>query len=561
MTAHQNVKINTVKNALTVTFCLSLESVCAQTAPGDISRQVEPVRVPALPALQMQPQRITQPSAPEPGSPVVRVQQWDLQGQQVLRTDALQRLLQPFVGVDLSLQQIREAAAVVQQAYEDAGWLARVDIPQQDATDGRIRLVITEARLGEVRLDAQSATRVRPERLLAWVRNGQAEDAVFNTRRLERGLLIADDLPGVSVAGTLQASARPGATDVILTSAAESPYKLDLGLDNHSARTVGASRLSVSGSWSSPLGYGESFSAQALKSQGSDFLRVGSTVPLGYGGWRGGMHLSQLDFAIITPDADGRAQNIQGRSQSAGLDLSYPLVRSRQANMFVTAAIDHRLFLGNANGLRNSDYSVQGGNIGLAGNFFDSWAGKTAANSYSLEWRRGVVQDGSVPVLSAVEGRFSKLNWSLSRQQTLRSDLSLYTVLSGQKTGDKVLDGSENFSLGGPSRVRAYAVSEATGPQGQVLNLELRWRLNPQWLVTPFYDHGRIQKRSADALRDYSLSGAGVSVTWTGPQGWTASTTLAQRLGRNPNANAQTGRDQDGSLHKTRLWLALSRSL
>lgn len=109
--------------------------------------------------------------------------------------------------------------------------------------------------------------------------------------------------------------------------------------------------------------------------------------------------------------------------------------------------------------------------------------------------------------------------------------------------------------------MRAYAVSEATGPQGHVLNLELRWRLNPQWLVTPFYDHGRIQKRSADALHDYSLSGAGVSVTWTGPQGWTARATLAQRLGHNPNANAQTGRDQDGSLHKTRLWLALSRSL
>jgi hemolysin activation/secretion protein len=309
------------------------------------------------------------------------------------------------------------------------------------------------------------------------------------------------------------------------------------------------------------LGFGETFSSQALKSQGSDFLRLGSTLPLGYGGWRGGIHLSQLDFAIITPDADGRAQNIQGRSQSAGLDMSYPLVRSRHANMFVTASLDHRLYYGNANDLLNSDYFVQGGNIGLEGNFFDSWASKTAANSYSLDWRRGVVQDGRMPVLPVVQGSYSKLNWSLSRQQTLRSDLSLYTLLSGQLTGDKVLDGSENFSLGGPSRVRAYAVSEATGPQGYVLNLELRWRLSPQWLVTPFYDHGRIQKRIADVLPEYSLNGAGVSVTWTNPQGWTARATLAQRLGRNPNANAQTGLDQDGSLDMTRLWLTLSRSL
>lgn len=546
-----------------LTLCLSTQAL-AQNAPsvtpGDISRQVEPLRVPKLPALALQPQRITQPSRPERGSQVVRVEQWDLQGQQILSSEALQVLLRPFIGVDLSIKQMREAAAVVQQAYEDAGWLARVDLPAQDVTGGRVRLQITEARLGQVRLDAEAVSLVAPERLLAWVRGGQITGGALNTRLLDRSLLLVDDLPGVSVAGTLQAGAQHGATDVVINAAAEQPYSFDISLDNYNARSVGAKRLSVSGAWTSPAGIGEAYNAQAFKSEGSDYVRLGASAPLGYSGLRGSIAFSQLNYNIITPDADGRQQNINGRSQSAGLDLNYPLLRSRQSNVYLNGVVDHRRYLGNVNDQLSSHYQVQGGTVGLIGNFFDSWAGG-AANSYSLSWRQGVVHSGQVAVSPVVEGHFRKLNWNLSRQQTLRSDLSLYAGINAQHTGDKVLDGSENFSLGGPAGVRAYPVGEASAPQGQVLNLELRWRLNPQWLVTPFYDHGRIQKRSTDALREYSLNGAGVSVTWSGEGGWTARATLAHRLGRNPNGSAETGLDQDGSLHKSRVWLIVSRSL
>jgi hemolysin activation/secretion protein len=115
--------------------------------------------------------------------------------------------------------------------------------------------------------------------------------------------------------------------------------------------------------------------------------------------------------------------------------------------------------------------------------------------------------------------------------------------------------------LGGPSGVRAYPVGEAAGPQGHVFNLELRYRLGPQWLITPFYDRGRIEKRTAETMGAYSLEGAGVSVSWTGPGGWTARAVYARRMGSNPNANTTTGQDQDGSLRKDRLWLTVSRSL
>jgi hemolysin activation/secretion protein len=561
MFAHSFFRVKWVRNLLAAGLCLSIESVWAQTAPGDISRQVEPSRTPELPALQLQPQRITQPSQPEPGAQLVRVQQWVLQGNQVLASEDLQALLQSFTGVDVSLQQIREAAAVLQQAYDEAGWLARVDLPPQDITDGRVTLQITEAKLGQVRMDANATSRVATERVQAIIQAQQAVGQPLNTRHLDRGLLLADDLSGVSLVGTLQASALPGATDVVVSAAAQPPYSLDLSLDNTNARSVGAEKLSLSGNWVSPAGFGETYSAQAFKSRGAEYARVAASAPLGYSGLRGSVSLSQLNYEINSKDAQGNPIDTTGRSQNAAIDLTYPLLRSRQANVYLTGGLDEKRLRNFINADLEQHYRVEGGQVGVAGNFFDSWGGG-AANSYSITWRHGQVKSGQVEVSDKTAGSFKKLNWNVSRQQALTSQVSLFGAANAQSTGSKELDSGENFSLGGPSGVRAYPVGEASGPQGHVVNLEVRYRLNAQWLVTPFYDRGRVEKRPNNVrcanLTAYSLEGAGVAVGWTGPQGWAAKATYARRLGTNPCL--VNGKDQDDKFTKDRVWLSVSRS-
>jgi hemolysin activation/secretion protein len=527
-------------------------------SPGDISREIESNRPSELPKLQVKPPRITGPSKPEPNAQLVQVKQWVFKGNEVLKNDELGALLQPFTGVDLSMRQIREAASLLQQAYEDAGWLARVDIPTQDISDGTVTLQIIEARLGVVRMDRGSTSLVEEERVLRFVQDKQEPGQVIHLPSLDRGLLLADDLNGVSILGNLQASTQPGATDVILNAAAEPPFTLDVSLDNSNPRAVGSERLSLVGAWISPAGFGESYNAQVFKSEGSDYVRLAANAPLGYSGLRGSISVSQLDYNIVTPDANGQTPDISGRSTSMGFDFQYPLLRGRQANIYATAGLDQRRYNSQFNGFRTSDYLVDGSQVGLVGNLFDSlWGG--AANSYSLTWRQGQVKSEQVQVNNQVAGHFNKINWGATRQQTLSNELSFFASIRGQSTGSKPLDSSEHISLGGPSGVRAYPVGEASGPQGHILNLELRYRINPQWLVAPFYDRGRIEKRTADFNRDYSLEGTGISLSWSGPDDWSAEAIYAYRLGNNPNADRLTGKDQDGSLHKHRLWITVSR--
>ena len=56
------------------------------------------------------------------------------------------------------------------------------------------------------------------------------------------------------------------------------------------------------------------------------------------------------------------------------------------------------------------------------------------------------------------------------------------------------LDSAENFSLGGLYGVRAYPSGEATGAQGQLVSMELRYLLNANLLLKPHYDWEKSAK-------------------------------------------------------------------
>lgn len=140
------------KAIVVTSVLLACNALLAQPSitPGDISRQVEPARVLVVPAPQPVDTSKPRPSAVEPGATTVQVRQWVQEGSTLLTQAQLDSLLQNFTGVPLSIKQINEAAGWVQRAYEAQGRLARVVLPQQDVTDGVVRMQVLEARLGAV---------------------------------------------------------------------------------------------------------------------------------------------------------------------------------------------------------------------------------------------------------------------------------------------------------------------------------------------------------------------------------------------------------------------------
>lgn len=538
----------------------------AQTLPdaGSLRQQIEQQRELHLP--QAAPlTRVTPPPEIRPQAGLsVKVKAFRFTGNQLLSAEQLTPALSEFVGRTLDFAGLQRTSDAVAAAYREAGWLVRVYLPEQDVSEGTITLQIVEARFAGLRFEGAPSQRVRHSEIEAWFKARQASGQPLNADALDRALLLADDLPGVSVAGTLAPGATDGETALVLQSTDEPYLYGDIGLDNTGSRSTGSNRVTANLNINSPGGRGELVAVNLLHSQGSDYARVSLTVPDGYNGLRLGVNASSMSYRVVEGSESMLALKIKGHSSSLGVDWSYPLVRARLHNLYFSGGLDNKHFdsdnrSSNLDDPKSyADYDSNSLRLGLSGNHFDNWGGG-GANSGSLQITWGRLDMQAHSQIDSLKPSYNKLNYSLSRQQSLTGAHSLLVSLQGQHA-TQGLDSSEKFYIGGASTVRAYPASELGGERGQLLTAEWRWRLSQAWTLTAFVDHGRIVSlpaTSSDQASTMNLSGHGLSVSWQGPMGLTSRLTWSHRNGTNPKPT-QSGTDGDGTLKRNRLWLTAS---
>ncbi|MCF8209116.1 MAG: ShlB/FhaC/HecB family hemolysin secretion/activation protein [Rhodoferax sp.] len=527
----------------------------AQRPPdaGAILQEIERNRKPALPA---------KPSDSKPGeSPVlsglpgdrVTVNRFNFVGNTLIGSEQLASVVAPWLGRAIGFAELREAADAVARHYRDAGWLVRVVLPRQDVTAGQVTLQVVEAVFGGALREGDGPLRLNMSLVMAHFESRLAKGEAVPTEALERALLLADDLPGVKVAGSLRAAAKEGETELVLKLDDEPLWAGDVSGNNSGARSTGSNQLAATLSLASPLGQGELFNASAMAAQGVKYLRLGGSTPLGADGWRAGVSVGAMRYSLVTSEFAG--QGGSGSSGTYGLEASYPLVRSRARNLSLQLALDYKQFDNQLLDRVQSDYSVRSWSAGLSADMTDTWGGG-GMNRASVSLTQGQVDLGALQAGENPDssGGFKKVRYSLSRQQRLTQDMGFLVQLTGQHSDDQ-LDSSERFGLGGASGVRAYPSSEGSGPSGQMIKLELNRQFPFGLVLTGFYDWGQV--RNWDSAISYSLKGYGLSLDWHAPTKLSVKVTLARRVGDNPNPTS-TGADQDGTLDLNRLWVTAS---
>jgi hemolysin activation/secretion protein len=499
------------------------------------------------------------------GGATVAVKGFRFQGNTLLSEDQLQRTVTGYLDRKLDFRELQEVTALVSKRYKAEGRLARAFLPAQDVTDGQVTIQILEARYGGTEVE-QSGQRLAPDQARAMMEQGQVRGEALDLVALDRALLLISDLPGVKASASLVPGSAAGETAVALNLRDQDLLSGQVSVDNAGTRSTGAFRANALVAWNSALGVGDQWTAQLSQNQGSSFVRLGASVPVGPQGVRVGLTGSALRYRLVGSDFD--ALNARGTASSLGLEASYPLIRSRERNLSLQGVYENKRLRNKANGADISNYKSDLLTLALLGNQFDDLGGGGSTTAYfgaqfgnlNLDGSPNQAFDAAGP---RTAGSFRKLRYQLSRQQTLADGVSGYVSLQGQ-WANRNLDSSERFYLGGPQAVRAYPVSEGGGAIGQLLNAELRWRLEDGWRVTGFADLGHITANAdagfagAATPNSYSLKGAGLSVDYAGPSGLDASLIWARRLGTNPMADAR-GRDLDGSLERNRFWLLVSQ--
>ncbi len=502
-------------------------------------------------------------SAPAGGTRFV-VHQFRLEGVTLVPEAELQAVLAPWRDRTLTFADLQLAEQALADAYRRAGWMARPELPAQDVVDGVVRLRMVEARLGQVRIDADTAAlRFDSQRLTQALQARQQPGQPLRPGDLERAVNILNDTPGLRTAAVLAPGRDPGDTDVVLKPVDQPLTATSVQLDNSAPRATGSTRMAVDLALNDPLGIGDQALLAGSSTGGTnDFVSAGYSVPVGRDGLRAGVDASAMSYRLESAFAPLGAH---GTSKTLGAWLAYPLLRAGASNVALRLSAEHDEFRNVAAGAVVSDKRLDGATAGLngddqRGDGSTSWG--IAANVGRVDLTGNAVNQAADQAGPRTAGYYARLNWNLGRLQALPQAGLLWIAANGQ-VADKNLDSSAKFSLGGVDGVRAYPALEGTGDNGWLASAEWRYNLRPELQGLAFYDEGQVKVdqdasyAGASVLQRITLKGAGLGLNWSPADRYSVHVAVAHRLGSNPLADATTGKDSDGSLRRTRLWLSV----
>lgn len=463
---------------------------------------------------------------------------------------ALPALTAAYTGPGRSYEDLVDAAAAVTRFLQrDLGYyLGYAYLPEQEPEDGRIRIAVLEGRLDEVILDWPDGLPVRREVVeayLARLRPGE----ILHVRDVERVVFLVNDLRGLTARFEVRAGRAPGTASLVVTPQPEQRLAQRVELDTLGSRYSGIVRASWLGTLNSPTGRGDGLVLNLLSTttRGLLFGVAGYTLPVGSDGFKLGASLSLVRYEL---DEELLPLGLNGRSQTATVYALYPAVRSRNLNLFALLSADakrydDRIAAGQSKVVKRVD-DVQ---LALSGDARDDLL-SGGVNTFELSLAGGRL---AAPNLAAqgLKPRFAHLRLNLSRLQNLVDNrLLLYLNLKSQ-FAPRNLDSTEQFQLGGPDRVRAYAPGEGTGDSGVQATLELRllppeaWfaRVARELVFSAFFDAGQVRLRADPSNAGAApgntrfFSGWGVGAVWDRPNDFALRGYLAWPASGTPTAD------------------------
>lgn len=485
----------------------------------------------------------------------------------------LQPLLKNFVGKELSLADLQRAADAITAFYRERGYfVARAYVPAQEIRDGIVEIMVLEGKLDSVSLKPTTELRLRPEVVERTLRAALPPGEVIREADLERGLLLLNDLPGITARSVISPGTALG-TSTITAEVSEGPLVSgSLDTDNHGNKYSGYYQLGATLNLNDPSGHGDFFTARIAASSGTGYGRIAYQIPLGYTGLRLAGIYSETTYELC---CDFEALKARGDAQTATLVLQYPFVRSRDYSLYGSFAYDARSYFDETIAGTTSDKKGRLFTLGANGDSRDFlhggglnnfWLALTSGRLDLDDWAPNRAADAAS---ARTHGSYGKAAYSLSRLQNLGAATSLYAGLSGQ-FATKNLDSSEKFVLGGATGLRGYPTGEAAGDEGALLNLELRHNVFDSLQFTGFLEHGEIrlhkdpwagwQGVNTRISNRYGLSDYGVAMNWHRPGHLVVRASAAHPIGNNPGRDVN-GKDSDGRKSGIHFWLQVVKFL
>lgn len=493
--------------------------------------------------------------------------------------EELNALVKHAIGQQYGFNGLMHLADLVTEYLKNKGYfLAFAYLPEQDISEGHLIISIQPGRiegngLSEQNVTSGSGINLSTQRIVETLNYSLRADEhdIVRAAKMERGLLLINDLAGVNATSTLERGSEFGTTRVNLDISTTPRYTSNAWFDNYGSYYTGDLRVNAMGNINNLTGVGDQLTGMITQTQYMSFGRLAYNTPVGYSGLTANTSLSLMRYELGNIDIDA-----QGHSLSLNAGLRYPIIRSRQTNLYTSVNYDHKQLKDELNGNSDKDRVYNSLSVGINGDKLDRLGGGGFTNygiiltAGELD-RTGNSADYDNDQNNAkTHGSFYKLNLSSARIQKLTDTTTLLISANLQTLASGNLDSSEKVSISGVSGVRAYAGGDASGDEGWRLTIEPRYDipglivLNGGIQLSAFYDIGGISNidkapwgapANTAGKNNYIISGAGLGFSWSQPQRYSVKASYAWKINDKIEERSTAETDSEGKDRGGRLWI------
>lgn len=419
----------------------------------------------------------------------------------------LKMLLSDFVNKDLSFKELTEASSIITKYYRNKGYfISRAYLPVQDFKQNNNVFEIAVIEGSYDKFNLENSSRVKTALLQNVFDNTKNNDPIVSTNSLDRTMLIVNNTPGAQLKAI---EVKPG--DEVGSSSFD--VKVDksslingyLVGDNYGSKYTGENRLMAGASINSPFEIGDqlSFGELVSNNNGLNHERIAYSFPLSYNGLRG-----EFSYSNTTYELTGIEGVYDGTSKNLDFTLSYPILKSRNENLDFLSTISSKKLkdyqeedLVTNKEIKSLNlllkYSLQSTILGLDSRLNSSATYTAGVLTFNDQDSKDIDDEGA-----KTSGRYDKIEATTSLDLQLSKDFIFSNSIFMQHSlGNKNLDGTEDFSVGGIDRVRFYSSSEESAENGIVFSSELLRKLpivnNISQKVSLFYDLGTVDMQDS----------------------------------------------------------------
>jgi hemolysin activation/secretion protein len=488
------------------------EGLPSSALPEQVSKSLskeQPAALPAPPQITSPKKQESSPLGPEAEKIKFKLNSIVLEGNTVYTAQQLMLLYKENIGKTISVAELFNIAQKITYYYRNNGYvISRAILPPQNIKNGVVHIKIIEGFIGNVDVSGHPKG---AKYLVNAYGNEIKKHPPLQINRMEKYLLLANEIPGARVRGVLSPSkTTTGATDLTLVTEMQTITGY-ISYDNYGTRYVGPQQWTGNLGFNSLIASGDATQftyVKTPKGRELNYADLNYTLPIGgtrgirwqFGGTR--THTHPL-FVLRPSQIDGLTKNYY-------TTMNFPIIRTRGQTLTLRSGfnyLDSQVTI-----FREPLYTDHLRSLDLGGtyDFVDRWYG---ANLISADFRQGLPVAGYTsktdPATAQTSrpggrGRYSKITLQMSRLQSIKGPFFLYGAFNGQWAFNPLL-ASEQFTFGGPQLGRGYDAAEIIGDKGAAGSLELRGDFaihkfllrNIQFYV--FYDIGAIWNKEVNA--------------------------------------------------------------